>query len=65
MLVLMLTMPLLVMAGGQSDTDDQKTIAFCFQDLETGFWVAGHGAIVETLEENGIKVIQKNGNEDA
>lgn len=41
------------------------TIAFCFQDLETEFWVASHKAITETLKEQGIKVIEKNGNQDA
>lgn len=65
MLVLMLTMPLLVMAGGQSDAEKQTTIAFCFQDLETEFWVAGHAGIVTALEDAGVKVIQKNANEDA
>lgn len=50
-------------AGGQED--DQVTIAFLFQDLETEFWVAGHKAITETLRENGVRVIEKNANEDA
>ncbi|MDF2614584.1 MAG: LacI family transcriptional regulator [Clostridia bacterium] len=45
--------------------DEQKTILFGFQDLETEFWVAGHNAIMETLESKGIKVIEKNANEDA
>jgi len=40
-------------------------IAFCFQDLETEFWVAGHKAITETLRAQGITVIEKNANEDA
>jgi len=40
-------------------------IAFCFQDLETEFWVAGHNAVVETLEAKGIEVIEYNANEDA
>jgi inositol transport system substrate-binding protein len=41
------------------------TIAFCFQDLETEFWVAGHKAITETLRAQGIEVIEKNAHEDA
>lgn len=40
-------------------------IAFCFQDLETEFWVAGHKAITETLAEQGITVIEYNANQDA
>ena len=56
--------PVFVFAGGQQD-DSETTIAFCFQDLETEFWVAGHKAITETLRDGGIKVIEKNANEDA
>ena len=53
-----------------ADTTIVKTgkvskIAFCFQDLETEFWVAGHNAIVETLKAKGIDVIEYNANEDA
>lgn len=59
-----LLMPSALFAGGQKD-NDQITIAFCFQDLETEFWVAGHKAITETLRAKGIKVIEKNANEDA
>lgn len=54
---------LLFASGGQED--DQKTIAFLFQDLETEFWVAGHRAITDTLTEAGVRVIEKNANEDA
>ena len=55
-----------VFANGGSDAEsDEVTIAFCFQDLETEFWVAGHKAITETLAANGIRVIEKNANEDA
>ena len=56
--------PVMIFAGGQQESD-QTTIAFCFQDLETEFWVAGHTAITETLRASGIKVIEKNANEDA
>ena len=53
-------------AGGNSQASSgQRKIAFCFQDLETEFWVAGHKAIVETLSGEGIKVIEYNGNQDA
>ena len=44
-----------------------KALKFCFafQDLETEFWMAGHKAIIETLEGKGHKVIEVNSNEDA
>ncbi len=42
-----------------------ETIAFCFQDLETEFWVASHEAIIKSLVEKNIDVIEKNANEDA
>lgn len=48
-------------AGGAS----AATICFAFQDLETEFWVAGHGAIIKTLEDAGHTVIERNANEDA
>lgn len=41
------------------------TICFSFQDLESQFWVAGHSAIISTLEEGGHTVLERNGNEDA
>lgn len=40
-------------------------IAFCFQDLNTEFWVAGHKSITETLKAKGIEVIERNANQDA
>lgn len=40
-------------------------ICFAFQDLETEFWVAGHKAITETLRDQGIEVIEVNGQQDA
>jgi ABC-type sugar transport system substrate-binding protein len=55
---LVVFMPLAAMAK-------DVTIAFCFQDLETEFWVAGHKAITETLRGQGITVIEKNAHEDA
>src|SRR5262245_47342765 len=42
-----------------------KTVCYAFQDLSTGFWVAGHGAIVSTLEKAGVKVVELNGGKDA
>lgn len=47
------------MGGGQT------TICFAFQDLETEFWVAAHKAITETLRSKGIRVIERNANQDA
>jgi inositol transport system substrate-binding protein len=57
-----------VYAGGgasKGGAGAAKKIAFCFQDLETEFWVAGYNAITETLKAKGIDVIQYNANEDA
>lgn len=42
-----------------------ESICFAFQDLETQFWVAGHDAVVKSLTKDGIKVIERNANEDA
>ena len=42
-----------------------KTIAFCYQDLETEFWVAGHAAITQALQAQGCEVLEYNANEDA
>jgi inositol transport system substrate-binding protein len=44
---------------------DGKTVCYAFQDLSTGFWVAGHKAIVSTLEAAGVEVIELNGGHDA
>jgi ABC-type sugar transport system substrate-binding protein len=52
-------------AAPQPQGKKQITICFAFQDLETGFWVAAHKAITETLKGKGIKVFERNGNEDA
>ena len=59
--VLLLCVALVVpgMAEGASK------IAFCFQDLETEFWVAAYDAITEELTNRGIEVLEYNGNEDA
>ena len=49
----------------RSDDSGQITICFGFQDLETEFWVAGHKAITETLRSKGIRVLERNANQDA
>jgi ABC-type sugar transport system substrate-binding protein len=49
---------------GMVAAQDQKTICFGFQDLETEFWVAGHRAITDTLTNGGINVLEYNANED-
>ena len=40
-------------------------VCYAFQDLSTGFWVAGHKAIVGTLTDNGVEVVELNGGHDA
>lgn len=52
-------------AAAPAADGEQKTICFAYQDLETEFWVAGHKAIVETLNGLGVSVIERNANEDA
>jgi inositol transport system substrate-binding protein len=42
-----------------------KKVCYAFQDLSTGFWGAGHEAIVTTLQKNGIEVVELNGGKDA
>lgn len=49
----------------RGETEGQITICFAFQDLETEFWVAGHKAITETLRAKGIRVLERNANQDA
>jgi inositol transport system substrate-binding protein len=63
MLALFVVLPALVFAGGQKE--HKTTIAFLYQDLETGFWVAGHQAIVSTLKKDGVNVIEKNAHDSA
>ncbi len=50
--------------GAGSGSSHQTTICFAYQDLETEFWVAGHTAIVNTLKQKGIRVIERNGHQD-
>ena len=47
------------------DESGQLTICFAFQDLETEYWVAAHQAITETLRARNIKVLERNGHQDA
>ncbi|HZP20738.1 MAG TPA: sugar ABC transporter substrate-binding protein [Bauldia sp.] len=42
-----------------------KKVCYAFQDLSTGFWGAGHAAIVDTLKKNGVEVVELNGGKDA
>jgi len=42
-----------------------QTVCFAYQDLETEFWVAGHRAMIDSLNEQGVEVIERNANEDA
>jgi inositol transport system substrate-binding protein len=51
-----------VIAAGSAQA---AKICYAFQDLSTGFWVAGHGAIVETLTGAGHEVVELNGGHDA
>ena len=44
---------------------EAKKVCYAFQDLSTGFWVAGHKAIVTTLKANGVDVVELNGGKDA
>jgi inositol transport system substrate-binding protein len=57
--------PLAVFGSGEKEGAGDVRIAFLFQDLETEFWVASHQAIVSTLEQEGVQVIQKNAHESA
>jgi inositol transport system substrate-binding protein len=53
--------PTPVMAQGA----EGAKVCYAFQDLSTGFWVAGHKAIVDTLTANGVEVVELNGGQDA
>ena len=44
--------------------DKELTIAYCFQDLETEFWVASYDSAIKQFKDLGIKVIEYNGNQD-
>ncbi len=63
--LIMVLLAVAVPAAHKLSAQDDITICFAFQDLETEFWVAGHKAITETLAEQGVEVIERNANEDA
>jgi ABC-type sugar transport system substrate-binding protein len=52
-------------ASAPAQAQAGATVCYAFQDLSTGFWVAGHSAIVETLQKGGVKVVELNGAHDA
>lgn len=56
---------LAALTAGAAQAQDDVSICFAYQTLETEFWVAGHAAITRTLREQGIDVIEVNANEDA
>ena len=64
-LVLALVLSLALPMAASAEEKAVNKIAFCFQDLETEFWVAGYKAITTTLREQGIEVLEYNANEDA
>ena len=58
----------LCFAGGQAESpkdDGETTVAFIFHNLYVEFWVASHSAIVNSLEAQGVKVIERNAQDDA
>jgi ABC-type sugar transport system substrate-binding protein len=55
----------LLMMLSASAANAQTTVCYAFQDLSTGFWVAGHKAIVDTLTAGGVEVVELNGGQDA
>jgi inositol transport system substrate-binding protein len=64
-MILLVTMVLpMGLTAAPAAAQDDITICFGFQDLETEFWVAGYRAITETLREAGIEVLEFNANED-
>ena len=54
-----------VLVAATAGTAAAKKVCYAFQDLSTGFWGAGHEAIVATLTDNGIEVVELNGGKDA
>jgi inositol transport system substrate-binding protein len=44
--------------------DKELTIAYCFQDLETEFWVASYDYAIKQFKDLKINVIEYNGNQD-
>lgn len=54
-----------LMSDPQKAGGKKVTICFGFQDLETEYWIAAHQAITETLRQKGVKVLERNANQDA
>lgn len=52
-------------AGPALAQNEDKSVCFAYQTLETEFWVAGHAAMTASLREAGVDVIEVNANEDA
>ena len=68
-LILAILLALALLANSSCSRRDDKpgqvTVCFAFQDLETEYWVAAHKAITETLRAKGIRVLERNANQDA
>ena len=62
--VTLLLAMLIPLGAATVQAQDNITICFGFQDLETEFWVAGYRAITDTLREQGVTVLEYNANED-
>ena len=60
-----LSLAAILAACGAAHAQAGTTVCYAFQDLSTGFWVAGHSAIVSTLEAAGVEVVELNGGHDA
>ena len=56
---------LMLVGWAGSAAAQSTTVCYAFQDLSTGFWVAGHAAIVDTLKAGGVEVVELNGGHDA
>ena len=55
----------LALAAPAFAQNEDKSVCFAYQTLETEFWVAGHAAMTTSLQEAGVDVIEVNANEDA
>ena len=62
--VTLLLAMLIPLGAATVQAQEDITICFGFQDLETEFWVAGYRAITDTLREQGVTVLEYNANED-
>jgi ABC-type sugar transport system substrate-binding protein len=60
-----LSLAAILAACGTANAQAGATVCYAFQDLSTGFWVAGHAAIVSTLKAAGVEVVELNGGHDA